>query len=227
MRFAALSVLVLLAACSREREPDAKPTPRATVAAPRTLVAADFNPAMLGARVAEMDVTDAAIGGRKAPIARVRAFVACAKEVTACDPATLPAGTIYTYVLTITPAPASPMPSPSVVPADLIVPEEAPAELVGTDRVVPGFNGALGFSRAEAAAALGAEDALTVTLDQNRLIWRVTGGSGWRAGQPITLWWQSTRAPAKPAPSYRFEYAGKRADIAAPFPADKPVERKN
>lgn len=227
MRSVCLPAFALLAACSPEPEPEAKPTPRATVAAPRTLVAADFDPAMLGARVAGMNVTDAAIGGRKAPIARVSAFVACEKEVTDCDPAILPEGTIFTYVLTITPALApAPSPSPSATPADLVVPVEAPAALVGTDRVVPGFNGALGFSRVEAAAALGAEEALTVTLDQNRLIWRVTGGSGWRAGKPITLWWQSTRAPGKPAAAYRLEYGGERADISAPFPAaDKPADR--
>ncbi len=93
-------------------------------------------------------------------------------------------------------------------------------------RPAPGFNAAVGFSRIEATAALGAEDALTVTLDQSQLIWRVTAGSGWAAGKPITFWWQSTRPPEKPSASYRLEYGGKTARLAAPFPAaDKPVER--
>lgn len=226
MRLAALPLLVVLAACSAERAPEPAPTPSATVAAPRTLIPADFNPATLGARVVGMDVTDAEIGDEDEPLARVSAFVACEREVTICDPAKLPEGSIYTYVLTITPTPLpDPTPTPSETATDLPAPAERPAELVRTIRVAPGFNGAVGFARAEAVAALGAEEALGVTLDQNRLIWRVTQGSGWQPGKPITLWWQSTRAPAKPAAAYRLEHAGRSADIAAPFPAaDKPVE---
>lgn len=226
MRVALLSAAVLLSGCSSERTPDASPTPTATVAAPRTLIAADFDPATLGARVPGMESTDTEIGGGTA---RVSAFVACPKAMTACDPRTAPEGTIYTYVLTVTPDAAAR--EPTTAPAapgateTAVAPVEAPAELVRTTRAAPGFNAAAGFSRTEAAAALGADDALTVTLDQNQLIWRVTGGTPWAAGKPVTLWWQSTSPPAKPAAAYRLEYAGKHADITAPFPAaDKAVE---
>lgn len=229
MRLLGLSMLVLLAGCSAERKPAPAPRPTATVAAPRTLVAADFDPATLGARVADMEVTDAETGNG---LARVTAFVACPKAMSACDPAAVPVGKAFTYVLTITPGVATaPQPSPTPVASPSangipVAPIETPAELIRMIRAAPGFNGAVGFSRGEATAALGEEDALTVTLDQNQLIWRVTGGAGWKAGKPITFWWQSTRAPAKPSGAYRLEYAGKRAAIAAPFPAgDKPVER--
>ena len=230
MRLAVIPVLALLAACSAEREPEAAPTVTPTLAAPRTLVAADFDPATLGPGVAGMERTDRDIGGG---MGRVTAFVACPKTMTACDPATAPAGTIYTYVLTVTPADTARQPVPVPVSATdatetAVAPVEVPAELVRMTRPAPGFNAAAGFSRAEAAAALGADDALTVTIDQNQLIWRVTAGNGWSAGKPITLWWQSTTPPAKPAAAYRLEYAGKRVDIAAPFPAaDKAVERGN
>lgn len=236
MRAVAFCALGLVAGCSAERTPEPAPTPRATVAAPRTLVAADFDPAMLGARVAAMESTDVEVGDG---LARVTAFVACPKQMTACDPAELPEGTVFTYVLTIAPEQdeeeeeeevrATPSPTLAPDPSEApVAPLEAPAELVRMTLPAPGFRGAVGFSREEAAAALGQDDALTVTLDQNRLIWRVTEGAGWQAGKPITLWWQSTRAPAKPAPSYRLEYAGKHAQITAPFPAaDKPVERAN
>lgn len=229
MRLAAASLLVLLAGCSAEREPAPAPMPTATVAAPRTLVAADFDPAMMGGAIAGTEKTDVMIGDR---LARVSALVACPNDIADCDPATAPEGTVYTYVLTITPElappmkPAPPAAGPSATAETPVAPVEAPAELVRMTRAAPGFNGAVGFARAEAAAALGADEALGITLDQNQLIWRVTEGAGWQAGKPITLWWQSTRPPAKPAAAYRLEYAGKRADIRAPFPAaDKPVER--
>ena len=233
----ALPALVLTAACSSQPAPEPSPTPTATVAAPRTLIAADFDPAKLGAHVAGMDVTDAAIGEENAPLARLTAFVTCAKDVAACDPAKMPEGTVYTYVLTVTPAAApavEPAETPSATPGATatatpaeVTPVEAPAELIRMTRGAPGFEGAVGFSRKQAAAALGADDALAVTLDQGQIIWRVTGGSGWKPGMPITLWWQSTRAPAKPALAYRLEYRGERAEATAPFPAeDKAVAGK-
>lgn len=228
---AALAALALLAACAPERTAEPEPTPSATVAAPRTLVAADFDPATLGGRVAGMEVMDAPVGGKDAPLARMSAFVACAKDIADCDPAKLPADPVYTYVLTITPqaVPTAPEPTPAVSAPEAVATavEEAPAELVRMTRPAPGFNGAVGFSRAEASAALGADDALSVTLDQDQLIWRVTGGGGWQPGKPITLWWQSTNPPKEPAEAYHLEYAGKQASVTAPFPAaDKPVERK-
>lgn len=226
-RFAALPLLSLLASCTAEREPEAAPGPTATVAAPRTLIAADFDPAMLGPRAAGMDVNDSAIGKG---LARVTAFVACPREMTACDPKTAPQDTIYTYVLTVTPDADArgPLGASGTAPnatGITAAPVEAPAELIRMTREASGFNAAAGYSRTEAAAALGAEDALGMTLDQDQLIWRVTGGTPWAAGKPITIWWQSTSPPAQRSPAYRFEYAGKRGDITAPFPAaDKAVE---
>ncbi len=216
MRLAALPALLVLAACSAERQPDAPATPAPTVAAPRTLVAADLDPELLGARIIEMEVADQDIGDG---LAKVSAFVACPKAMAVCDPATAPEGTVYTYVLSVTPQTA-PEPVPASPTADTAAaPADASAGLIRMTRPAHGFNAAAGFSRAEATAALGAEDALTVTLDENGLVWRVTGGNGWAVGRPITLWWQTTRAPAQPAASYRLEYAGQRAAITAPFPA--------
>lgn len=225
--FAALGALAALAACSPEPAPapTATPSPRPTIAQPRTLVAADYDHDLLGARVAGAEVTDAALGRGKAPLARYSAFVACAREVTVCDPARLPQGALYTYVLTITPA-ASPAPSPGAAsPGGVAGASQTPAELVRMTRAAPGFKGAVGFSRAEAEAALGSSTAMAVKAERERLIWRVDEGRAWQAGKPITLWWQSTRAPSEPAAAYRLEYAGKRAEIAAPFPAADQVEK--
>ena len=229
MRLTGLSALMLLAACSAEKAPEPQPTPAPTRAEPRTLIPADLDPEADGLRVKGTGITDALIGSEKAPIARYDAFVLCADEAIAvCDPELLPADTVYTYMLTITPlAPASvssPAPTRDESGADNLVQSVAPAELVRTLRPVPEFKGEVGFAMAQAAAALGGDDALSVTLDENRLVWRVTRGS-WKPGLPITVWWRSARPPAKPAPAYRLELGGKSVNVTAPFPADKPVER--
>lgn len=228
------AVLALLAGCSAERETAPAPAPTPTVAVPRTLIPADLDPEADGLRVEGATITDALIGNEKAPFARYDAFVHCADEaVPVCDPKLLPEDTVYTYMLTITPLAAAPEATPtagtapetSAAPDDLVQ-SVAPAELVRTIVPVPRFRGEVGFAMGQAAEALGEDDALSVTLEANRLVWRVTRGS-WKRGMPITLWWRSARPPAKPAPAYRLELGGKSAEIRAPFPAaDKPVERE-
>lgn len=216
---------LILAACSREETPEAAPSPTATPAAampakPRTMIAADFAPDSLGARIAGLEVADAAVGAKRRPIARVTAYVACAKAVTVCDPATLPAGTKYTYVLTITPvgpdeAPATPAATPP--PVALVVPV---AGALATMAPVPGFAGAVGYSRSEAVSALGAEDAISVTLDQGRIVWRARDGAQWAKGKPITIWWQSTQPPAAElTPAYELAAGDAHPTVEAPFPA--------
>lgn len=236
MRFAAaLPALALLAACAAENEPEPAPTPTAaaTVAEPRTLIAADLDPATLGGKIAGPKGTDpefSVMAGGKV-VARVAAFVACPKEITACTPETLPADTIYTYALTVTPTPSGPLASPSApaTPDAAGDVAEVPAMLFQTTRPAYGFNGAVGYALAEAEAALGAPEAIGVTLDEERLIWRVTGGSGWKPGAPITFWWQSTIPPAGPQPAYRLEMGDAGWTATGPFPeeekaADKPVD---
>lgn len=232
MRLLALPLLVLLAACSGEREtqaPEPVVAPPTQSTQPRTMIAADFVPAELGARIAGMEIADVPVGNRETPFGHASAFVACRSGITTCDPATLPADTRYTYVLTVTPAvpevpEGAPSPSGSVpAPVPLVMPV---AGTLATIAAVPGFDGAVGYSLAEAAAALGAEDAIAVTLEQGRIVWRVREGSRWVPGKPITVWWRSARPPADTkAPAYEFSAGADNARLAAPFPAaDKAVE---
>lgn len=229
MKFSAtLPALALLAACSAEKTPEPTPTPTVTVAAPRTLVAADLDSASLGAKIAGPSGTDPAFavmaGGEE--IARVVSYVACPKGMTVCVPGELAEGTVLTYVHTITPAAAKDLPTP-VPPAETAspTPVEVPPALFRMTRAAPGFQGGVGYARAEAVTALGATDAITVTLDQGQLIWRVTGGSGWKPGLPITVWWQTTAPPVRPRDAFQLELMGQTAKVRGPFPAaDKPVE---
>ncbi len=205
-----------LAACSSEPAPAPSPTPTATIAVPRTLVAADLDLAKLGAKIAGPKGTDpefSVMAGGKV-VARISAFVACPEGVSPCTPETLPPDTIYTYVLRVTPDADGPM-----KPADDVT--EVPATLFRMTRPAHGFNGGVGYARAEAEAALGAAEPIEVTLDDGQLIWRVSKGSGWKPGAPITFWWQSAAAPERPLQAYRVEMGDTGWTANGPFPAEE------
>jgi hypothetical protein len=96
--------------------------------------------------------------------------------------------------------------------------------LFSTRRPVTGFAGAIGYSREQAAAALGPDNDIQTQVDADRLIWRVTRGQAWKPGTTITFWWQSKFAPEGPARAYRLEADGKSGDATGPFPPATPPE---
>lgn len=217
MRHLLLAAPLALMACGEAPEPEPSPTPEATVAAPRTLVAADFDPAALGAKIVgpQGPEPEAAIVTDGREIARIRSFVACPRETQECVPADMPEGTVYTYVHEIT-------------LADDLDPSSGTtgAALFRMTRPATGFNRSVGYSRAQAEAALGQADAITVTVDAEEIIWRVTDGSGWTPGRSLTVWWQSTVPPEGPADAYSLEVQGMTASATGPFPpAENSVER--
>jgi hypothetical protein len=61
---------------------------------------------------------------------------------------------------------------------------------------------------------------MDVAADNGALVWRVVGGDGWKAGETITLYWQSTLPPAaRIADAYLVETDGTVAIGNGPFPA--------
>jgi len=141
-------------------------------------------------------------------LAEAASYVACPEGVTACDPKALPPGTVYTYVHRVTPGKAV-----------------ASATLFRTARPAAGFANGVGYDNAQAAAALGPDGQIDVEADNGALVWRVIGGDRWKAGEPITLYWQSTLPPAGPADAYLVETDGSVAIGSGPFPArEKPAE---
>ncbi|GMM94276.1 hypothetical protein [Qipengyuania sp. MTN3-11] len=217
---------LLLAACGEEPSPEPTPSAEPTVAAPRTLIAADFDPAMLGAKIEgpEGPEVEAAIMAEGREIGRIRSFVACPEGTAECVPGELPADTVYTYVHEVTLAEDL-----DPVTAEARETEGALAETSGAlfrmTRPATGFNRSVGYSRAQAETALGLADAITVTSDADQIIWRVTGGSGWKRGTAITFWWQSVLPPEGPAEAYQLEVRGMSAPARGPFPpAEMPVE---
>lgn len=224
-----LAAPLALAACGEAPEPEPTPTATPTVAAPRVLVAADFDPEMLGAKIdgPQGPEPEAAIMAEGREIARIKSFVACPAETSAettaetnvCVPADMPEGTVYTYVHEITLADA-PDPAPNASPAAEGAAPEVPASLFRMTRAATGFNRSVGYSRSQAEAALGAADAIQVSSESEQIIWRVTEGSGWKPGSRVTVWWQSTEPPAGPAEAYRLEVNRMSATARGPFPAD-------
>ncbi len=68
------------------------------------------------------------------------------------------------------------------------------ATLFRTARPVGGFANGVGYDNAQAATALGSNGQIDVAADNGALVWRVIGGDGWKTGEPITFYWQSTLA---------------------------------
>jgi hypothetical protein len=209
-------LFVLLAACSKSPEapgaapsssvvtPEVPPTPDK----PKKLIPADFDTLKLGAKLEGSD-TEAKFVSEGVVLAEVASYVACPEGVTACDPKALPPGTVYTYVHRVTPGKAV-----------------ASATLFRTARPAAGFANGVGYAMAEAAAALGPNGQIDVEADNGALVWRVIGGDRWKAGEPITLYWQSTLPPAGQADAYLIETDGSVAIGSGPFPPkEQAVER--
>lgn len=210
-----------LAACSQS-EPEPTPTPTPTVAEPRTLVPAELDIDSLGAKIEGPQGPEPEaplmLGG--AEIGRIVSYVACPEGVEDCVPDEMPEGTVYTFVHQITldgVSAAEPASGPEVV--------EAPPTLFRTTERAHGFNGSIGYARSQAQTAFGSEDAIGVTVDDGRLIWRVTGTPDWQQGSTVTFWWQTTQPPAGPADAFLLEVLGNQIAAKGPFPAEeKPAE---
>jgi hypothetical protein len=207
MRLATGLPLLMLAACSNEPEtPSPAPSSVVTPAVaptpdkPHTLVPADFATLKLGAKITGADATGKFVSDGQG-LAEVVSYVACPEGVTACDPKALPAGTVYTYVHRVIPGKAV-----------------ASATLFRTARPAPAFANGVGYDNAQASAALGPDGQIDVSADNGALVWRVIGGNGWKAGEPITFYWQSTLPPAGTSDAYLVESDGSVAVGNGPFP---------
>jgi len=208
VKLAAALPLLLLAACSNSPEAPS-PTPSGVVTPavvptpdkPHTLVPADFATLKLGARLMNSD-SDTKFVSDGQTIAQVASYVACPEGLAECNPKALPADTVYTYVHRVTPGK-----------------RVASATVFRTARPAAGFANGVGYNEAEAAAALGPSGEIDVEADNGALVWRVVGGDGWKDGEPITFYWQSTLPPAaQPLDAYLVETDGSVAIGSGPFP---------
>jgi len=217
----ALPALLALAACSAEPAPEAQPTPDAspTVSGLRSLIATGFEDLVQGSKIEGTQGPEVSstlmFEGRT--IAEVVSYVACpapeedvdlnVEPADKCDPELQADGALYTYVHRITPAEGA----------------DGPVLSFRTARRANGFANLIGFNRIQAAAALGEDHNIGVSIDNGALVWRIEAGDGWDAGEEITLFWQGTLPPEGPAEVYEVETAEGRVVAEGPFPpADVP-----
>ena len=236
--FAVLPLLAL-AACGSEPDPAPTPTPSATDAAPRTLVAAGFNDQGLGPRIVGPqgdEVVSEIIAEDGTRLGEMTSYVTCpapededdtdtpADEQDSCDPETLGEDAVFTYVHRIT------LGDPDAAPAEAGSEDDAAsapatAMVFRMTRSPAGFSNVVGYDMDQAAEVLGEDGDIRVQIEDGMLVWRVAGGDGWRDGETLTLFWQSTLAPDGPADAYTVRVGEASAQVSGPFPpADEPED---
>ena len=219
---------LVLAACSAEPEPDtteleAATTDGETDALARALDAGDFMDLSLGAKIVgpQGPQVEGTLDTPEGSFADIRSYVACPAGMDPCDPATAPEGTIYTYVHVVYPGEDNQGDSGSGAGADASHVDSATS--FAMLRPAHGFTGTVGYSKAEALAAIGAKADIVVTCRDGGLVWTVNAGDGgdqWEQAEPLTFYWQSTLPPAGPAVAYAIDANDTRASGPGPMPAE-------
>ena len=222
----ALPLLFALAACGggADEPPtdlESAQSDGAAEALARNLEAGDFLDLQLGAKIVgpQGEEVESALANAEGNFADMRSFVACPAGMDPCNPATAPQGTIYTYVHVVYPGEDNEAGSGSGAGNDSSDVERATAFRM--TRPATGFTGAVGYSKDEAMAAIGAKADVVVTCNDGALVWTVSAGDGgdqWEQAEPITFWWQSTVAPAGPAQAYAIDANYTQATGSGPYP---------
>ena len=225
----ALPLSLALAACGSADEPptdlENAESDGAAAALARNFEAGEFLDLDLGAKIVgpQGPEVTSALSNAEGNFADMRSFVACPADMTECDPATAPEGTIYTYVHVVYPGEDNEAGTGSGEGNDSSDVERATAFRM--TRPATGFTGAAGYSKDEAMAAIGAKADVVITCDDGALVWTVSAGDGgdqWEQAEPLTFWWQSTVAPAGPVAAYAIDANYAQATGSGPYPADAP-----
>jgi hypothetical protein len=159
---------------------------------------------------------ESALSAPNGNLADMRSYVACPRGMDPCDPANAPAGTVFTYVHVVYPGSDN---APDNGGADSADVERATQFRL--TRPATGFTGQLGYSKAEAMAAIGAKADIVATCDDGAIVWTVAAGDGgnqWEQSEPLTFYWQSTVPPAGPANAYSIEANYRTGAGSGPYP---------
>ena len=227
-----LACLALVGACG-DGQADVAPTDLTEVksdgeleAARRALPAGDFLELKLGAKVvgpSGKDVTTR-MTNEAGAFADMTSYVACPAGFESCDPAKVPAGTVFTYVYVVYPGEDNDPDTGSGTGND-----SSDVESAGLFRLIRpahGFTGAAGYAKPEALAAIGDGGKVIIACEGEALTWTIDAGDGgdqWEQAEPITFYWQSTVPPAGPAEAYEIFANDVAAQGSGPYPGDDPA----
>ena len=223
--YALAATLPLVSACSADT-PDTELEEADTVseaeAMARDLPAGEFMDLQLGGKIKgpQGEELNTGLYFDGVVFADLRSFVACPAGMDPCDPATAPAGTVYTYVHTIFPGGDNDPDTGDGEGADNSHVERAQAFRM--TRPAHGFTGGVGYSKLAAAAAMGEPGKVIVTCVDGGLAWTLYAGDGgdqWEFKEPLTVYWQSTLPPAGPANAYAIDADYTLAGGEGPYPA--------
>ncbi len=224
----ALAASLALGACARadDVDTDNNATTEAKEAALEAqtddfiINAEDFGREQLGAKIegpAGPEVEGSLVMADGTSIGDIRSYVACPENISVCDPAKLPEGTIYTYVHVVTPGVDEP--NDDAIAQPKAIKPVAKSVTFRTDIPAHGFSGQAGYSLEQARAALGPQGTFTVTCNEGKLVWDVASGEFWGTGEPVTFFWKSTIPPEGPQNAYGFDADGFTGKGTGPFPA--------
>lgn len=188
------------------------------------LDAGDFIDLRLGAKIVgpQGPEVKGSLSNAEGNFADIRSYVACPAGMDPCDPKTAPEGTVYTYVHIVYPGEDNEVTSGSGQGNTSSDIEQATAFKML--RPAQGFTGAVGYSKAEVLAAVGAKADVVISCDKGALNWTISAGDGgdqWEQAEPLTFYWQSTLPPAGPADAYAIDANYAEATGAGPYPAAK------
>ncbi|MGN6501132.1 MAG: hypothetical protein ACTHKM_13430 [Tsuneonella sp.] len=230
MRYFALALplaAVALAGCSQEpsqAEIDkravtdlnhARSTDEA-VAMAKALPAGDFTVLRLGGRTRE---TVGAMTNPAGAFADLRSYVACPAGMDPCNPASAPAGTIFTYVLVA--YPGGDNDDATGIGAHTHASDIERATEFRLTAPAHGFTGHAGYAKPEALAAIGPKADVVITCHDGSLAWTVSAGDGgnqWEQKEPLTFYWQSTLPPGGESAVYALDTDGTTSAGKGPYP---------
>lgn len=143
----------------------------------------------------------------------------CPVGFAECLPPANPAGTIYTYVQSVTPG-ADPVPNDPPFPNadEMGDPDPVAFYRLGFDPA--GFNGVVGYDFSEAAAA---GVSFMIEADASGITWTTEDGGDWTSGETISFFFQSTQNPSGPGGVYQIGNDAFTASAAGPLPTELPV----
>lgn len=142
----------------------------------------------------------------------------CPAGFITCIPPANPAGTIYTYVQSITPF-ADPVPNDGPFPNASGAGTPGNINFYGLGFDPAGVNGVAGYDFAQASAAgvsFGVHDS------GSGITWTTQGGD-WSAGETISFFFQTTQGPSGPGGVYQIGNGTFTAAARGPLPAALPA----